>query len=609
MRHRLASKSQTSAAALLLTEDSSAIAARPRVAAGAMGESGSAQALARLNAAVKDLQAMAVQPFLQQAVNALRAEQPKQAAEAALEALKRDERNGHAWYLLAIARDKAGDFKSALKCYEAALQLLPDEDEIANDLGRLAYRLGMKPVAEQLFSRYLASHPGSVDGANNLACAVRDQGRYGEAIDILRSVITANPKNGLLWNSLGTVLSEQGDYANAITFYEEALSCDQSLYRARYNRGNAKVPLGDIDGAIEDCEAALEEAKAADEAAMMRLARSTMLLNLGQIGEGWDAYEARLEPQFADVTHFMIDRPRWTPETPLEGASLLVMGEQGLGDEVLFGNLLPDLIEALGPSGKLHLALEPRLVALFKRAFPTAIIGAHATYKVDGHTVRGAPFVEDQSTIDLWTPLASLLRRFRRSLQDFPDRPAFLKPDPKRVRHWKTALAKAGAGPKVGLLWKSLKKDGARLRYYSPFEHWAPVLATAGATFVNVQYGECADEIAEARSRFGVEIWQPPGIDLKNDLDEVAALSAALDLIVGPANATSNIAAACGAPVWLISTPGAWPKLGTSRYPWYPTVRVFDPPGFNQWGLVMDEVARALAKLVAMGGTETLASG
>jgi tetratricopeptide (TPR) repeat protein len=593
---RPSAKSQASTAALLQGE-SDAVPIRPRVAAGATGESGSAAALARLNAAVKDLQAIAVQPFLQQAVNALRAEEPQAAAEAALKALQRDETNGHGWYLLAIARDKAGDFKSALKCYEAALKLMPNEDDIANDLGRLAYRLGMKDIAEKLFSRYLASHPDSVDGANNLACAVRDQGRYGEAIAILKGVIPANAENGLLWNTLGTVLSEQGDYASAITFFEEALRCDPGLFRARYNRGNAKLPLGQTHGALEDCDQALTEVMAADEAAMMRLARSTMLLNVGRIGEGWDDYEARLDPHFADVTHFMIDRPRWTPESDLEGKRLLVMGEQGLGDEVLFGNMLPDVIEALGPSGELHLALEHRLVPLFQRSFPTAVIGAHKTFSVDGHTVRGAPFVKDQSAIDLWTPIGSLLRRFRRSADAFPDRRAFLQPDPKRVRHWKKVLAAAGDGPKVGLLWKSLKLEGARLRYYSPFEQWAPVLAVKGAAFVNIQYGDCAAEIAEAKARFGVDIFQPPGIDLKNDLDDVAALSAALDLAIGPANATSNIAAACGAPVWLISTPGAWPKLGTDRYPWYPSVRVFNPPAFNQWGPVMDEVAAELAGL------------
>ncbi len=94
----------------------------------------------------------------------------------------------------------------------------------------------------------------------------------------------------------------------------------------------------------------------------------------------------------------------------------------------------------------------------------------------------------------------------------------------------------------------------------------------------------------------GVQLWKPPGIDLKDDLDDLAALTLALDLVIGPANATTNIAAACGAPVWLISTPGAWPKLGTERYPWYPRTRVFNPPAFNTWLPVMEEIAAELPK-------------
>nr|QQZ48640.1 hypothetical protein JKL49_13995 [Phenylobacterium glaciei] len=96
--------------------------------------------------------------------------------------------------------------------------------------------------------------------------------------------------------------------------------------------------------------------------------------------------------------------------------------------------------------------------------------------------------------------------------------------------------------------------------------------------------------------RAGVDIWTPPGIDLKKDLDDLAALTCALDLTVGFANATSNIGAACGAPCWLISTPGAWPRVGTDHYPWYPQMRVFLPPGFQQWDAVMVEVAEALTQ-------------
>jgi ADP-heptose:LPS heptosyltransferase len=190
--------------------------------------------------------------------------------------------------------------------------------------------------------------------------------------------------------------------------------------------------------------------------------------------------------------------------------------------------------------------------------------------------------------------MASLLRRWRRSLDAFPDRRAFLKADPARVAAWREQLAGLGGRPKVGLLWKSLKQDAARQKWFSAFHQWRPVLETPGVAFVNLQYGDCEAELAQAEAQ-GLAIWRPPGIDLKAELDEVAALCSALDLIIGPANATSNIAAACGVPTWLITPPAAWPRLGTARYPWYPSVRAFVAPGLNAWDAVMAEVAQALS--------------
>ena len=168
---------------------------------------------------------------------------------------------------------------------------------------------------------------------------------------------------------------------------------------------------------------------------MMNLARSTMLLSAGRVTEGWDAYEARFDPNWIDVTHFYIDRPQWTPDSSLEGKHLLVMGEQGLGDEILFASIIPDLIEAVGASGKVSLAVEHRLVPLFARSFPAAEVGMHGTLRVDHHTLRVPRFMDEaaMATVDLWTPMASPLRRFRRSVADFPDRRGFLIPD--RVAH------------------------------------------------------------------------------------------------------------------------------------------------------------------------------
>lgn len=581
-----------------------ALPANVRPVASMVGDAASPTALARLTQALADLQALRAQatlPILRRALNAMRADRHAEGADLAMEALALDERCGLGWHILAICREKADDFTTSLKCYETALQLTPDEPEIANDLGRLAFRMGFKDLAEKLFAAYLEKKPDSAEGANNLACAQRDQLRYAEATETIRTAIYANPTHPLLWNTLATILAEQGEVAQSIQFFDEALRVDPAFHKARYNRGNAKLSLGDPAGALVDCEAALPGVVLESEKAMMSLARATMLIAKGELGRGWDAYEARFDPHYADVTVFMVDRPEWTPTCDLAGKHLLVMGEQGLGDEVLFAGLTPDLIEAVGPTGHVTMAVEQRLVPLFRRSFPSATIGEHGTLRIDHHTVRAPRFMDEaaMATVDLWTPMASPLRRFRRSVIDFPTRRAFLTPDPARVAHWRGVLDAMGPAPKIGVIWKSMVKDSARHRFYSPFGQWAPVLTTPGAVMLNLQYGDSAEEIALAKAELGVDLVTPPGIDLKNDLDDLAALTSALDLVIGQANATTNIAAASGADVWLISTPGAWPKLGTDYYPWYPQIRVFNPPAYNDWDPVMAEIASALGKLIS----------
>jgi cytochrome c-type biogenesis protein CcmH/NrfG len=500
-----------------------------------------------------------------------------------------------AWHLLAICREKAGDFTAAMNCYEAALKLNPDDPDLANDIGRLAYQMGMPQLAEQLFRIVVAKKPGFVDGYNNLACALRDQMRHAEALAVLTPAVSAHPGHAMLWNTLGTVVNEQGEVENAVPFYAEALRLEPELAKARYNLANARLALGDVQGALEDSAAAFGPTASDSERAMMRFARATMLLAAGRVEEGWRAYAARLDESYADVAFYLIDRPGWTPEADLRGKTLLLIGEQGLGDEVLFANMLPEVIEALGPEGKLWLAVEPRLVGLFQRSFPAARVTRHATYRVDHRTVRAIPELTDPSEIDLWAPLASPLERFRTSVGAFPERRAFLHPDPERISHWRATLDAETTGRRVGLVWKSLKINSARSRFFSPFDAWAPVLRTPGTTMINLQYGDCAAELARARDELGVEIWSPPGINLKDDLEDVAALCCALDLVIGPANASTNLAAASGAPTWFICTPGAWPLLGTGRYPWYPSARCFTPRGFNRWEPVMAEIAMALA--------------
>ncbi|ALL13582.1 tetratricopeptide repeat protein [Caulobacter henricii] len=565
------------------------------IAGTTMGDSASAEALARLDRAAKELKNRETARLLGEAIAAIHARDFQKADTLALAVLEKDERQGVAWHVLAIAREKNGDFVSSMRAYEAALQLLPDHGPVAGDLGRLAYRMDMPELAAKFFAHYRLARPDCVEATNNLACALRDLNQCAEAIDILRPAIMADQGQPILWNTLGTVMCSLGDGQQALTFFDEALRLAPSFGKGYHNRSYARLDLGDVPGALADCEAAIAHAESVEDLAMMQFARSTILLCLGRVSEGWAAYESRFSHDLSDAPRFLIDAPRWSADQSLTGKRMLICAEQGLGDEVMFANLLPDIIEAIGPEGSLSIAVEHRLIPLFQRSFPDAEVTAHRTVAFEGRVRRTAPKVSDWSKIDLWAPIGSLLPVLRPSIESFPKRPSFLKADPARIAHWQQQLEAAPQGPKVGLLWKSLKLNGERARQFSPFDLWHPVLQTPGVTFVNLQYGDCEEEIAYARDELGVEIWQPEGIDLKKDLDDVAALCCAMDLIIGFSNATINLAGACGAKVWQISGAASWTRLGTDSLPWYPQIRCFSSSDYYDWSPTMNEVAQALA--------------
>ena len=523
-------------------------------------------------------------------------------ARRALAALQLDETSGLAWHVLAICREKSGDLPQALTAYEAALALLPNETDVAGDLGRLAQQLGYLDIAEKLLLKYLAADPGHVEVTNNLACVQRDQGRYSDAIATLKALLQVEPASAVLWNTLGTVMSDQGDMSTALTFFEEALRLDPAFAKARYNRANARQPLGDDLGALEDLEAAALGAETAYERAMMAMARAMVLLGLGRLKEGFEAYEIRLSPDLPESMRPVIEAPRWVQGAALSGKRILILGEQGIADEMVFGSCLPDVIEAVGPSGKVFVAVEPRLVDLYQRSLPTAVVGGHRTVRMEGRLTRHVPFIEEMSArgepIDGWIPVAALMAEFRQTLDAFPHRDGYLVPDPAKVARWKGELEALGPGLKVGLHWKSLVLTGVRARYFSSFQRWEPVLTTPGCVMVNLQCGDVTDDLAAAQAA-GVTIWTPP-MNLKDDLDDLAALSCALDLVVGPGIAGTNIAAAAGARTWLLYAPDDWHLLGTDHYPVYPHVRTFRRD-FDGWPQAIADVRAALDEVVAKG--------
>ena len=531
---------------------------------------------------------------LAEAMDALRRRDFESAARLCLALLGDDASNGQAWHVLAIVHEARKDFQTAISCYEAALALLPGNASVVLNLSRLALSMGMAPVAEGLLRNLLVSDPDNDEAVNNLAIALRGQDRSGEAIALLRSFLARQPGHPNLLNTLGSLAAAEGDLETAGLLFTEALRLAPGMAAPAYNLGDNLLVMGRSAEALERIEAAIGAPPPPEDLPAMVFSRGLAKLSLGDLAGGWEDYEARNDPNWPGYVLNLRDAPRWRPGAPLQGCRLLVIGEQGLGDEVLFAGVLPDVIRALGPGGALTLAVEPRLVGLMSRSFPSVRVEPHRTTEAGGRRVRQVPGLP-AGGCDLWTPIASLLRVFRPAADAFAGRGAYLRADPGRVEYWRGALAGGPSGPRIGLLWKSAVRAAGRQRAFADFEAWGPVLRTQGVAFVNLQYGDCLAELELARTRFGVDILQPQGIDLMNDLDEVAALGGALDLTLGFSNASFNLTAATGAPAWLITARGAWTTLGTGAYPWYPQVRVLQPAGYGEWGPVLERAAQDLA--------------
>jgi tetratricopeptide (TPR) repeat protein len=534
----------------------------------------------------------------QQAAQAVDAERNVEGVRLALAALEEDADSLTAYLAGAVALDRLGMAAESLEFYGQALSRAPNDPTIASLLGGCAQRMGEIEIAERCYRAAARIEPSEWAHLSNLGGVLRDQGKFDEAVELLRNAIYVHPEAADLWNTLGTVLQEQGRPEEAIVFLQEAGRLRPKFARAFHNLGAALFDLARYEQARDALNLALSGPLPNSDRAEMLAMRSWALLGSGALDQGWAEYESRLDPQANDATYYAIPKPRWQGED-IEGRSIIVIGEQGVGDEVLFSNCIADLIEAVGPAGKVMIACDRRLIAMFKRTFPRADVRAEVSMKRAGRTTRSVMNFTDWESYDFWTPFGSLMRHFRKRVADFPSAPGFLQADPARVAAFKGQFA--GPQLNIGVAWKSLVMTPKRSRYFAPFEEWAPVLTTPNVKFYSLQPGDSAPDIEMAKRRFNAEILPIEGLDVREDLEGVAAAGVALDLVIAPMNASSNLAAACGGKVWFWHHYGAWAMLGTPDTPFYAGSRTYCARKSGDWSEIFVPIGAELRALAAKG--------
>ncbi|WP_325169496.1 tetratricopeptide repeat protein [Azospirillum agricola] len=482
---------------------------------------------------------------------------------------------------LGVALQGLGAGEPAVACHRRAVRLAPASAESWGNLA--AALLTLKRHGEALVSavRAVALAPALTGALTTGGAARKGMERFADAARDHRRALRVTPGHAKAWSNLGTALAGLSRWEEALTAHRRALALAPALADAHLNLGHAEQVLGRSGAARRHAERTIRLAPGRADA---RMNRALLRLSAGDLDGGWRDYAARFPAGESRGRRFAM--PEWLGEDP-SGLSILVWGEQGLGDEIMFGTALPDLVRR---AGRLVVECDARLVRLFARALPGAEVRAPTG---------------DPRDCDRHAAMGSVAAILRRRLGDFPTHPGFLVPDPLEAARWRDRLAALGSGLTVGVCWRSSRITAERAGAYSRLDQWGPLFAVPGLRFVNLQYDECAAELADARRRFGVAIATWPDLDLRNDLDAVAALMAGLDLVITAPTSVGELAAAVGIPVWRLGGGNDWSALGAGVRPWFPAMAVLGRDGRGH----ADTIAGAARRLRGMGVSPAPKSG
>ena len=497
-----------------------------------------------------------------------------------------------------------GNHEEAVKYLLVAEGMEPRNFAILNEIGTCYSKLGDNNKA---LIYHLKAQSISKDNPIilcNVGIDLQKLNRHQESIDYLKKSILIDPNNYMPYSGIASNYHSLGDYVKLSKISIEALALFPSISDFHVNLATALIGLNQYEQAAYCIETALLLNPNSIDA-KFNLARILSLKNLssdainayeellnsvvkfnhdlvpfikynlsfeylkmGYLEKGWEYFESGFDSKIPLNKGRQPNRrfkvPLWLGE---EGSqkSLLVWAEQGIGDEILFMSLLKDLSTKLI---QVIVECDKRLVSIVKRSYPNFI-------------VRSPHFDVNKDQLlfdyDYHIPMGSLPRLFRKKISDFHPLRSYLVPSKISNLELDSFFKENSKFLKIGICWRSGLLTNEREINYIPLSQWEKIFSIPNAVFINLQYGECEEELNEAEEFFNKKIHRWPFIDLKNDLENTFMLIEQLDLVITADTAVSPIAFSIGKPALTFMNEQGWANLGEKLYPWSSNMISFTP--------------------------------
>jgi hypothetical protein len=299
-------------------------------------------------------------------------------------------------------------------------------------------------------------------------------------------------------------------------------------------------------------------------------------LKLQDFEAGWSLYEWRWKLTKVFSSPLKSSKPLWRPS---QKQRVLLWCEQGVGDEIIFASLIPDLYSS---SSKLIVLIDKRLIPLFRRSFP------------DDIDFRPSNEVVSETEYDSQIPMGSVPLYFRQSIDSFKNSAqGWLSASSVKAKNLRSQLLSDGSETLIGISWHSTASKKFKVGNKAiPLNKIAPFLHSSKVKLVSLQYGDVDDEIKKLLIDFGIKVIQVPEIDNMNDIDGLAALISACDEVVSIDNVTAHLAGSLGKQSKILLTYSCnwfWGHGQQNSY-WYNSIQLYRQTKIGDWEHVIKQL-------------------
>lgn len=522
---------------------------------------------------------------------------------------------------------RRNDYKEAELLFNKILSIDPTDYQARSNLALLYFETGKIDQLHQVAQKLVEDFPNDAGVLNKFAVSQLRRNQTKEAYETLKKAAALDESRFETFLNLSSIAGEVGDLRGGLEYSLKAISLDPSSPSAHINLGSALMTAGKPDEAKYSFETALELdpenyfaqtnlavlatrggnheravleyekclAKGHPDPVEIKKLNFFMglsYLNLGALERGWKHYKEGFVPGATNARNPVrsFKKPYWDFDLSKK-VRLLVWREQGLGDELFFFSALNDLRKH---SGLIDVVVESdhRLVGLLRRSFPEFNIRPQAYWD-------DAEFTAVFDDYDFHIPVADLFGFFRKNLESFKNSGPYLKVDEEASSLFDRRLGPRDGKIRLGICWRSGALSALRNFSYTTLIDWIDILKLNNVQIINLQYGDTENERLKTSRELGIFINHWPDLDLKDDLDNTAALCSQLDLVLSVGTASAQLACAVGTPTIILSTQPGWTSFGTAQYPVYPNSRLICPANPSQpVSTILPAIAKSLASCI-----------